>query len=142
MGMHKILITHATTSPFTQKFPGGSPNEAIQSAAVVYPNARHIEWKGECQTDEQEAASAAFFAECERKTQETYARQAEQTAKNWEHQRQLDARDASAPSCTAARSSSSGGGGGLFALLVVAGIGFIGVTMVLLVSLLSLERIR
>ena len=127
MALHNILITFAGSTPFYEKFHGRSHADAVKAAKGKYQGAQHVEWKGGARSDAEEAASAAFFAECERKTQETYARQAEHTAKTWEHQRQLDARDASAPSYATAPRSSSSGGSGCGTLLVLAPVAAVGV---------------
>ena len=96
--MNTILIQIPGCNEFTEKFPGGSPNAAIELAAIRYPNALRIEWKGTCRSDAEESAAAARNARWEQQTQNHYARQSAQTASTWKHQRDLDARDHAAPS--------------------------------------------
>ena len=111
---HKILIQLPGCNEFTEKFPGGSPAAAKQLAESRYPNARRVEWKGSTQSDAEEAATAKFFSDYDKSVQDTYARQAAQTAATWEHQRQHDAQIAT----RSASSDSSDDGGGFGARLV------------------------
>ena len=74
MTMHKLSIRLRGCNTFTEKFPGGSVNDALRLAAQRYPEAQNIHWLGETQTDEQEAHAASFFADVKRRTDETNAR--------------------------------------------------------------------
>ena len=117
---HKILIQLPGCNEFTEKFPGGSPAAAKQLAASRYLNAKRIEWKGSTQSDEEEAATAKFFADYDKSVQDTYARQAAQTAATWEHQRQLDARCATR---SVSAPSASSDGGSVVGLAILGAIG-------------------
>lgn len=114
---HKILIQLPGCNEFTEKFPGGSPSAAKQLAESRYPNARRVEWKGSTQSDAEEAATSKFFSDYDKSVQDTYARQAAQTAATWEHQRQHDAQIAT----RSVRSNSADVDGGSVAGLLILG---------------------
>ena len=111
---HTILIKLPGCNEFTEKFPGGSPNDAKIIAQGRYPNAQRIEWKGTCRSDAEDAAAAKWQADYNQSVQDTYARQSAQTATTWQNQRELDARNNASSS-----TNNSGGGSSTGGLLII-----------------------
>jgi len=74
MAVHKFSIRLRGCNTFTEKFHGGSVNDAMRLAAARYPEAQNIHWLGETQTDENESHYASFSAEVKRRTDETNER--------------------------------------------------------------------
>ena len=54
MSYHKIRIRLHGCNEFTEKFPGGSVEDAKKLAKTRYPDAQYITWLGSTQSDEQE----------------------------------------------------------------------------------------
>lgn len=74
MSYHNIRIRLRGCNEFTEKFPGGSVEDAKRLAKTRYPDAQYISWVGSTQSDEQEAKNRQWAIEYKKKVDENNER--------------------------------------------------------------------
>ena len=124
MTHHKINIKLRGCNEFVEKFPDGSSDAAKSLARSRYPDAIRIEWKGACQSDDEEPRDEQKRREYRASVQETYDRMDAKTVANCENQRQLDANNNSNGGADYDHYSEGGGGvGGCLSLILMGVVG-------------------